>query len=300
MSSGFWARKPTLRWRLGRDERGQALTLVLAAMAMGTLLIGPFLTQVSTSLLSSRDYAQAITKQYSADAGVEHATWRLKYEPGFAGSLTPANPTANYPITVNNTSVNINITWTEIEPPPNPPPPPEGPQADRIQVSKSVAPNSAPAGEETTFTYTISINNVSTSTINLAEVRDLLPAGFSYVTGSSSGLTTDPPTIELEVGQQKLEWEFSPPNPDVAAGQIVTQTFRARATLQMDIYWNEAWVTLDPEGIGTRGTGSTAPAGGGGMSPYGYDILSNAGGTAIRARVTISDIGVSILSWQVQ
>lgn len=300
MSSDFWARKPALPWRIGRDEKGQALTLVLAAMAIGTLLIAPFLTQANTTLLSSRDYAQAIIRQYSADAGVEHAIWRLNYEPGFADSLTPANPTTNYPITVNNTIVNINVTWVEIIPPPNPPPPPEGPEADRIQMSKSVAPNSAPVSQQATFTYVISIDNVATSVVKIAEVRDLLPTGFSYVAGSSSGITTADPTIELEGGQQKLRWIFPVPKPDVAAGQVVTLTFQAIATLQMDIYWNETWAALDPEGIGTRGTGSTAPVGGGGMSPYGYDILSNAGGTAIRARVTMNDIGVPILSWKVE
>lgn len=285
---------------MGRDEKGQALILVLAAMAMGTLLIVPFLTQASTTLLSSRDYAQAINRQYSADAGVEHATWRLKYEPGFAGSLTPANPTVNYPMTINNTSVNINVTFVEVESPPNPPPLPEGPQADRIQVSKRVAPNSAPVGQQTTFTYTISIKNIDTSTVKLEEIRDLLPAGLSYVAGSSSGITTADPNISDDGPRKELKWEFTPPNPDVAAGQIVTQAFQATATLLMDIYWNEAWVVMDPEGVGTVGTGSTAPVGGGGMSSSAYDILSTAGGTVIRARITLIDTGVSILSWQVK
>ena len=57
---------------------------------------------------------------------------------------------------------------------------------------------------------------------------------------------------------------------------------------------------MNPDSIGEVGTGSTAPGGGGGMSAYGYDILSNAAGTAIRARITFNDIGISILSWRVE
>ncbi len=276
------------------------LALVLAAMAVGTLVIGPFLNQASTTLLTSRDHGQAIIRQYSADAGVEHATWRLKYEPGFAGSLTLANPTVNYPVTVNNSSVNIDVTLVQVEFPPQPQPPPEGPEADRLQVSKSVAPESPPAGQLTTFTYTVSVKNVDTSTIKLANVRDLLPAGFSYVPGSSSGITTANPVIELVAGQQELKWIFSPPRPSISAGGTRALDFQATATPQVDFYWNEAWVELAETGIGIVGTGSTAPVRGGGISFYAYDVVSNAGGTVIRARVTIADSGVAISSWRVE
>ena len=300
MSPGFWARKPVLWRRMGGDEKGQALPLVLAAVAMGTLLVVPFLTQASTTLLTSRDYGQVISRQYSADAGVEHAIWRLKHEPGFAGSLTPANPTVIYPITINNTSVNINVSRVQVVFPPNPPPPPEGSQAWRTEVSKDVDPNEWPANDPKTFTYAIYIKNVGSSTVHVTEIRDLLPAGFAYVAGSSGGGTTADPAIEFQGGQQKLRWTFSPPKPSINAGQIGTQTFKATATLRAGLYWNEAWVETEEEGIGTVGTGSTAPVRAGGMALYGYDILSNAGGTLIRARVTITDVGISILSWQVE
>ena len=59
-------------------EGGQALPLALVVLAAGSLLVGPFLTHVSTGLLSSRIYGQAIVQDYSADAGVEYAIRRLQ------------------------------------------------------------------------------------------------------------------------------------------------------------------------------------------------------------------------------
>ncbi len=63
------------------SERGQALPLALLVLAVGTLVIAPFLGHASSSLIGSRIYGQAITEQYSCDAGVEWALWRLKENP---------------------------------------------------------------------------------------------------------------------------------------------------------------------------------------------------------------------------
>ena len=281
------------------SEKGQAFLLALIALGIGALVTAPFLGYASSSLIGSRIYGQAIAERYSADAGVEHAIWRLKYEPDFADSLTAESPTANYSITINNMTGNITVTRIEDTFPPEPPPPTEGPQAWRIQIAKSVEPSSAPVGEPKTFTYTIYIENVGTSTVHIVEIGDLLPIGFIYETGTSSGVTTVDPAKKLEEGQQELVWVFPTPRPSVDGGETVTQVFQATATPEEDIYWNTAWVTLDPTSIGTIGTGSSAPVGGG-CSPYVYDLVSTAAGTTIHAQASISDTGVSILSWQVK
>ncbi len=61
------------------SEQGFVLPVVLAAMAAGTLLLSPFLSQASTSLMSSKDYTRFTYEQHSADAGIEHAIWGLAY-----------------------------------------------------------------------------------------------------------------------------------------------------------------------------------------------------------------------------
>ncbi len=279
------------------SEEGQALPLALLALAVGMLVIAPFAGHASSSLIGSRIYEQAITEQYSADAGVEWAIWQLKYN-GLTDSLTAENPTANYSITSNNMTGNITVTRIEDTFPPEPPPDPEGSQSWRVQVAKSVDPDSAPLGQPTTFTYTVYIENVSTSEVHLAEVRDLLPIGFIY-TGTVSGLiTTAELTQNLVDGQWELVWAFSSPLPSVSAGETATQVFQATATLEeQDIYWNTVWVVASPGSVGEIGAGSGAPVG---ESPYVYDIVSDAEGTTIRARASISDTGVSILLWQVE
>jgi hypothetical protein len=63
------------------SERGQALPLALLVLAAGVLIATPFLGQANSTMIGSRTYAEVITGQYSCDAGVEWALWRLKENP---------------------------------------------------------------------------------------------------------------------------------------------------------------------------------------------------------------------------
>jgi len=60
------------------SQKGQALPLALVALAIGMLVVAPFLSQAGSSLIGSRIYEQSISEQYSADAGVECAIWHLQ------------------------------------------------------------------------------------------------------------------------------------------------------------------------------------------------------------------------------
>jgi len=70
------------------SEKGQALPLAMLALAFGTLVISPFLGHASSSLVGSRIYGQVISEQYSCDAGVEWALWRLKENPVLTTNTT--------------------------------------------------------------------------------------------------------------------------------------------------------------------------------------------------------------------
>ena len=70
------------------SEKGQALPLALLALVIGVLVTAPFLTHASSSLIGSRIYGQAISEQYSCDAGVEWALWRLKENPVLTTNTT--------------------------------------------------------------------------------------------------------------------------------------------------------------------------------------------------------------------
>jgi cytoskeletal protein CcmA (bactofilin family) len=60
------------------SQKGQALPLALVALAIGMLVVAPFLSHAGSSLVGSRIYEQAIDEQYSADAGVEYAIWQIQ------------------------------------------------------------------------------------------------------------------------------------------------------------------------------------------------------------------------------
>ncbi len=92
-------------------EKGQALPLVLLALAIGTLVITPFLGHANSSLIGSRVYGQTIEWQYSSDAGVEHAIWSLTY--GDLASQLPSpgdNTTYQLSEAVNGVAPTVTVT----------------------------------------------------------------------------------------------------------------------------------------------------------------------------------------------
>jgi len=82
------------------SEKGQTFTLALIALALGSLVIAPFLGHASSSLIGTRIHEQVITQLHSADAGVEYAIWHLqngKLEvPEFTINSAPVNVTIQH------------------------------------------------------------------------------------------------------------------------------------------------------------------------------------------------------------
>jgi len=68
-------------------QEGRALALALVALAIGCLLIPPFLSYISTNLFASIATEEGMREQYAADAGVEYAVWKLINDPNFRESL---------------------------------------------------------------------------------------------------------------------------------------------------------------------------------------------------------------------
>ena len=60
-----------------REEKGQVLPIALAALALGSVLVGSFLHTTSVHKIASRNYSGSIMTQYSSGAGAEDAIWRL-------------------------------------------------------------------------------------------------------------------------------------------------------------------------------------------------------------------------------
>jgi hypothetical protein len=75
----IYARCHNLIGRLLHQQKGQVLPIALAVLALGTLVIGPFLSHAGTTLKSSGQYQQIIEESYACEAGVEQAIWALTY-----------------------------------------------------------------------------------------------------------------------------------------------------------------------------------------------------------------------------
>ena len=64
--------------RIGAED-GQALPLALLILAVGSILLTPFLNLVGNALMATRSLAGLQYEQYAAEAGAEDAMWRLRY-----------------------------------------------------------------------------------------------------------------------------------------------------------------------------------------------------------------------------
>jgi len=103
------ARKIVVK-RLIRDEKGQALVMVLILLLIGGLISAPLLSYMGTGLNTGEVYARRTDELYAADAGVEDAVWKIQNSDGYL-PCSPGSPPRNYTITdVNGKSVAVNIT----------------------------------------------------------------------------------------------------------------------------------------------------------------------------------------------
>ncbi|MDZ7797053.1 MAG: hypothetical protein U5N56_08405 [Candidatus Marinimicrobia bacterium] len=120
-------------------------------------------------------------------------------------------------------------------------------QAPAISVEKTTPDPLVPSGSN--LTYTITVSNTGNIAGILTSIVDNLPDGFSYVAGSSSGLTTADPNIS---GNQ-LSWQGSW---NVPVSGSVSLTFTAKAALSGEEYAN--FVTINGNNFALMNTGPTA------------------------------------------
>jgi hypothetical protein len=93
------------------NEKGQALPLAIMALAIGALLIAPFLGHAGASIISSRTYSDAIGYRNASDAGVEHAIWSL-IKGGLGDSLLNPGDQITYQLPETLNGVNTTVTVT--------------------------------------------------------------------------------------------------------------------------------------------------------------------------------------------
>ncbi|MCH7712105.1 MAG: hypothetical protein IIC99_00645 [Chloroflexi bacterium] len=101
--------------------------------------------------------------------------------------------------------------------------------------------------------YTIDIENIGTAPLTVTRIRDLLPLGFCFVTGSAvlDGNPLADPVVNIPNNntpcpdtedRQRLTWDLSN---QIASGASRVLVFRALATVKAGDYWSDLLVTFD-------------------------------------------------------
>jgi len=291
-----------------RSEKGVIWTLALVLLALASLMVIPAVSQVSGALVSTNKLDQRLLDRYAADAGVEHALWRLRYESGFQALLIPTH-TYSPSETFNGRTATISVTDPSGIPqvPPTAPPQISG---DCLVVDVIVVPRYVTPDQFNTFTYTLYIHNCGENNIHFDDFTALLPPLFTYVVDSSfndTGITfyKDPwvieePDIVVIAGppqRQRLRWNFGSPRPDIEAGVTAKVWFQATATLPLGSYRID--VVVDPQE--NMADQANAPTKSPVIARYPqFDITSAAGSVALKVRAEKPPASVLIRSWQVQ
>lgn len=104
-----------------KHETGRSLPAALITLAVGSLLLTPFLSFVSTRSLGTQAAAETFNEQYAADAGIEFGIWNILYvsafrtqvdnNPGIPYLVTLPGPINGYTPTVNVTGLPIGIWY---------------------------------------------------------------------------------------------------------------------------------------------------------------------------------------------
>jgi len=225
-----------------KGEKGQALIVVLILMVLGGLLIVPCLNYTATSLNTGQIHKETMALIYAADAGVGDALWGIKNE------TVPIDPfdyetEVSYflPEEVNDKAVEVTIqqVW-----------PLSGLESDANGTTSSrhlMITGGIIDEEEGEYKVQMSYDG-SAGDLLIDRVGVWLPPGFDYVTGSSSGITTDDPTNILDWhGGKALEWDFlpavnfldlpvpPPPEPPPEGGFVPAEEYPSLRTLTFNV-----------------------------------------------------------------
>lgn len=101
-NAGFW-------------QRGTSLPLALVVLAVGVLLISPFLAYLATSYRSTLAVEETLYREYANDAGVEYAMWKLG-DPAFRQEIVSNWGTAQevvIPQSVNDITPTVEVVFVE-------------------------------------------------------------------------------------------------------------------------------------------------------------------------------------------
>ena len=184
---------------------------------------------------NSRVYDTLLTGMYNSGSAIEVALHQILSDPNFDDGLTPGSPSKAMTADTNGETVDITVTKLFTS---------SSVEGQGLVVTKTVMPTSTPVDTATTFTYTITIRNEGTGTQGLLEIKDFMPPGFTYVTSSTSGITTSDPVTNpggADTGERFLNDGGGPALPwsaDQGTDQVVASSTPAQNVwYEVPEYW---------------------------------------------------------------
>ncbi len=211
-----------IRTGVSSDEAGFALIIVLVLLLLGSLTIVPVLAHLNNALKSGKIYEEKTDELYAADAGIEDAIWRIKYD--FMGlDYDEYDYETAYPYetdTINGMVADVTIQniWVPTASAPNATLARMIAESDKLVVVGT-------SGGSPGLPYSVKIDFTPAEGDNLT-VKSLgvwLPQGFTYVEKSCSlhPGELEPPAehhpdsenVSDSNGGQVVVWEYDEPYP---------------------------------------------------------------------------------------
>jgi hypothetical protein len=233
--------------RLIREERGQALALVLVLLLVGGLVTAPLLDFMSTGLKVGKEvYEDKMYETYAADAGVEDGLWQIRHDrlPDFAGyDEYDYYGQWHYSLNESVNGYGVNVTIMNVWMPKDIPAPDTAPDAVTarkiIEEGKLIIAGSPSVTEESTYEVKLSYawDCGDDLLLDVNTIGIWLPPGFEYVMGSSdfekaSGESYySVPVIDPYKGGYAVVWDFASvrlssfPGDDLGPPMIKSFTF---------------------------------------------------------------------------
>ena len=173
--------------KLAAGERGGVAIIMLLAFIVLAVPLSVSAVQTAGQLTrSSQVHNDRRAGLASASAGLEDIIHKVATDVAFDTGLNPTNPSRVAQVSINGQTTTA--TTTKLFPS-------DTLQGQGLSITKTVTPETANPNIQTTFTYTITLENEGTGAATVQEIRDYLPPYLSYVGSSTTGITTNGPSI---------------------------------------------------------------------------------------------------------
>ncbi|HEY41792.1 MAG TPA: hypothetical protein G4O18_08045 [Dehalococcoidia bacterium] len=224
---------------LRKGEEGVTLLIVLLMMTVGSLLIVPTLSFISTSIQTGEVFEEKVEALYAAEAGVEDALWRMAN-----------NKPSSFPYSYELTDINgmtVSVVINAVETIAGQDVGTGGVHDDYLIITKSVVYNDG------IYDYTLSVNNDGTGNVKVEMILIDLPPGLGYVWDSTGGdLYGDNPAV---IGDSStgitLFWEFIPPYPTIPEEATRIHTFQLSSLTEISGAEGHGCVKATRQDVGT-------------------------------------------------